>query len=246
MNAQVSVITPFYNSKNYIRECIDSVMAQSYPYWELILVDDGSKDNTISVVEAYMQKDPRIKATGLENNEGAGMARNKGIELAKGRYIAFLDSDDTWHPEKLERQLRFMQKHQYPFTYTAYYKLDLKGRRKKVAALPAVSYSRALYKNPIGCLTVIYDTSFFGKQYMPVVRKRQDFGLWLRLLKITEARGLNEYLASYRSRSSSISFYKLELLKHEWNLYRKVEKLSFFKSVFYLFSAVFLKLKSYF
>ena len=246
MNALVSVITPFYNSEHYISECIDSVICQTYSHWELILIDDGSSDNTLSIVQSYVDNDSRIQVNGLVSNAGAGMARNKGIEMARGNYIAFLDSDDKWHPQKLARQLAFMQKHQYPFTYTAYYKLNLKGHPREVAALPVVTYSRALYKNPIGCLTVIYDVRYFGKQYMPVVRKRQDFGLWLKMLKKTDARGLNEYLAYYRSRSNSISFYKLGLLKHEWTLYRKVEKLSFSKSVFYLFSAVFLKLKSYF
>lgn len=244
----VSIITPVYNSEKYISGNIRSVQAQSYTNWEHILVDDCSSDSSESIIKSFQAKDPRIKYHHLEKNSGAGIARNKAIDLAKGKYIAFLDSDDMWYPNKLERQLNFMQKNNYHFTFTDYEMVDENGQKlsKYVNCKPIVTYNSALYKNPIGCLTVIYDVDFFGKQYMPSIRKRQDYALWLNLLKKTKGYGLNRCLASYRTGNASISANKLDLLKYEWKIYREVEGLSWFKSSFYLLSAIILKLKSYF
>ncbi len=244
----ISIITPVYNSKRYISENIKSVQAQTYTDWEHILVDDCSSDDSESIIKSYQSKDHRIKYHRLEENSGAGIARNKAIELAQGNYIAFLDSDDQWYPQKLEKQLLFMQKNDYHFSFTDYDMMDEKGQKlsKYVKCNPIVTYKSALYKNPIGCLTVIYSVDFFGKQYMPSIRKRQDYGLWLNLLKKTDGYGLNECLASYRTGNASISANKMDLLKYEWKIYREVEGLSWFKSSFYLLSAIILKLKSYF
>ncbi|WP_281541814.1 glycosyltransferase family 2 protein [Maribacter aestuarii] len=244
----ISIITPVYNSEKYISENIRSVQNQTYAYWEHILVDDCSNDSSAEIIKACASKDQRVKYHRLEKNSGAGVARNRAIELAKGNYIAFLDSDDLWYPEKLEKQLLFMKKNGYHFTSTDYDIMDEKGIKlpKYVKCKPLVTYSRALYKNPIGCLTVIYNVDFFGKQYMPSIRKRQDYALWLKLLKKTNGYGLNECLASYRVGNPSISANKLDLLKYEWKIYRDVEGFSFFKSSFYLVSAIVLKLKSYF
>ncbi|MFS4492767.1 glycosyltransferase family 2 protein [Maribacter sp. 2308TA10-17] len=248
MNALVSIITPVFNSQKYISDTLESVVSQTYSNWEHILVDDCSSDASESIIKSYLAKDPRIKYHRLERNSGAGIARNKAISLAKGRYIAFLDSDDLWHPEKLEKQLSFMEKNGYHFTFTDYDVIDEKGQKlsKKVKAKSFLTYKKALYKNPIGCLTVIYDTHFFEKQYMPSIRKRQDYALWLKLLKKTNGYGLNEYLASYRTGNDSISANKIDLLKYEWQIYREVEGLSWLKSSFYLLSAIVLKLKTYF
>jgi len=248
MSRLVSVITPVYNSEKYISDNIKSVQAQTYSNWEHILVDDCSSDNSEALIKLFQEKDSRIKYHRLEKNSGAGIARNTAIELAQGKYIAFLDSDDLWHQEKLERQLDFMQKNEYHFTFTDYDTIDETGVKlsKIVKTKSKVTYEKALYKNPIGCLTVIYDCDFFGKQYMPSIRKRQDYGLWLKLLKKTNGYGLNECLASYRTGNASISANKFDLLKYEWKLYREVEGLSWFKSSFFLLSAIFLKLKSYF
>ena len=185
MNNLVSVITPVYNSEKYISDHIKSVQNQTYSNWELILVDDCSSDHSAALINSFQKNDSRIKYFRLEKNSGAGIARNKGIELAQGQYIAFLDSDDQWFPKKLERQLNFMQKNSYYFTFTDYDMVDEKGQRlaKQVKCKSRVTYKSALYKNPIGCLTVIYDVDFFGKQYMPSIRKRQDYALWLNLLK---------------------------------------------------------------
>lgn len=243
-----SIITPVYNSEKYLGECIQSVLAQSYVNWEHILVDDCSTDNSEAIIKVFQEKDSRIKYHRLETNSGAGIARNKAIELAQGSFIAFLDSDDQWYPEKLEKQLGFMQKNEYHFTFTDYDMVNADGQKlsKYIKCKPVVTYKNALYKNPIGCLTVIYDVDFFGKQYMPSIRKRQDYALWLKLLKKTNGYGLNECLASYRTGNDSISANKLDLLKYEWKIYREVEGLPWFKSLFYLVSVIILKLKSYF
>lgn len=248
MDVSVSVITPVHNSERYLRECVNSVLAQTYQNWELILADDNSTDSSKKIIQEFAALDPRIKYIELSENSGAGLARNKALEMAKGRFISFLDSDDIWYPRKLSAQLDFMTKNDHKFTFTSYRKMNRDGKKTKtiVKAKKVVTYARALYKNPIGCLTVIYDTDYFGKQYMPPNRKRQDFALWLRLLKQTDAYGLDECLACYRVRYNSISFNKLMLIKHEWKIYRHEEKLSVPRSLFYLLSAIILKMKSYF
>lgn len=248
MNKLVTVVTPVHNAEEFIHQCIASVLAQTYQHWEHILVDDCSTDNSAQIVRDYANNEDRIKLVSLEENSGAGIARNRAIEQAKGEYIAFLDSDDLWAPEKLERQLKFMQQNEYPFSFTGYDTINELGAKlpRHVNAREVVTYNSALYKNPIGCLTVIYDIDFFGKQYMPAIRKRQDYALWLHLLKKSDAYGLNEVLATYRLRSNSISSNKLGLLKYEWKIYREVEGFSMPKSLFYVLSAVVLKMKSYF
>jgi len=248
MTKLVSIITPVHNSEKFLSQCMDSVLAQTYSDWEHILVDDFSSDGSVALIKTFQEKDPRIKYYGLQKNSGAGMARNKGIEFAKGKYIAFLDSDDVWYPEKLEKQLHFMEQNNYHFTFTDYDQINEVGQRlsKVLKCKPIVTYKNALYKNPIGCLTVIYDVDFFGKQYMSSIRKRQDYALWLKLLKKTNGYGLNECLASYRIGNESISANKFDLLKYEWKIYRDEENLPFLKSTFYLISAIVLKMKSYF
>ena len=244
----VSIITPVYNSEKYLDNNLASVQAQTYTNWEHILVDDVSRDKSAEIILEYAAKDARVKYIKLEKNSGAGVARNTAIKAANGKFIAFLDSDDKWYPEKLEKQLNFMQKNDYHFTFTDYDVVNEAGQKisKLIKAKTVVSYKKALYKNPIGCLTVIYNVDFFGKQYMPAIRKRQDYALWLRLLKKTNGYGLNECLSSYRIGNESISSNKFKLLKYEWKIYREVEGLSFLKSSFYLISAIILKLKTYF
>ena len=235
MNPKVSIITPVYNAEKFILATINSVISQTDNDWELIIIDDFSSDNTLKILESFMCIDSRIKLVRLDHNSGAAVARNKGIEYAKGRYVAFLDSDDQWLPNKLEKQISFMEKNQYPFTYTSYNKINEQGNFLGIIGVPdRVTYFDLLKTNSIGCLTAIYDTEYFGKIYMPLIRKRQDFGLWLKLLKKTEfAYGLNESLALYRVRSDSISSNKLNTSGYTWRLFRDVEKLPLFKSVFY-------------
>ena len=191
----VSVVTPTYNSSNFIVDTIKSVISQTYTDWELIIVDDCSLDDTLEIVQSYIVKDSRIQLIQLPQNSGASVARNAAIKASKGRYISFLDSDDLWLPDKLEKQLAFMRSNYFAFTYTAYDKINVDSQKFGEIGIPdKVSYNDLLKVCSIGCLTVIYDTKYFGKVYMPSIRKRQDLGLWLKLLKKTKyAYGLSEF-----------------------------------------------------
>lgn len=231
----VSVITPSYNCANFISQTIKSVLSQTFHDWEMIIVDDFSSDNSVDVIQGYVEMDPRIKLIRKLKNSGAAMARNAAIEAAQGRYISFLDSDDIWLPHKLERQLMFMEQTGATFSCCAYEKIDEDGSPFGHVGVPAkVEYSDLLKTCSIGCLTAIYDTKYFGKVYMPNIRKRQDFGLWLSLLKRTKyVYGISEVLAQYRVRSESISANKLNAAQYTWRLYRDVEKLNLVKSIYY-------------
>ena len=231
----VSIITPSYNSSLLISNTIISVLAQTFQEWEMIIVDDCSSDNSIEVIQSFIDKDPRIKLIQLNDNSGAAVARNAAIEAAQGRYISFLDSDDAWLPNKLEKQIAFMQENSYPFTFAAYDQVNEFDEVFGHVGVPSkVSYSDLLKSCSIGCLTAIYDTEYFGKVYMPLIRKRQDLGLWLRLLKKTEyAYGLNETLGLYKVRPDSISANKKSAALYTWRLYRDVEKLNLLLASYY-------------
>lgn len=235
MTAVVSVITPSYNSAGFIDKTVSSVINQSFKNWEMIIVDDCSTDNSLDVIHALANQDSRIKLISLTRNSGAAVARNVAIESAKGRYIAFLDSDDVWLPDKLEIQLKFMQDNSYPFTYTAYYKVNQQGKLLgHVGVTNKVTYFDLLKTNSIGSLTAVYDTECFGKVLMPLIRKRQDLGLWLTLLKKTDyAYGLNKTLAQYCIRTDSISANKANAAKFTWRLYRDIEGLNLIKASYY-------------
>ncbi|UZO81864.1 glycosyltransferase family 2 protein [Aquimarina sp. ERC-38] len=241
----ISIITPVYNSEKFIKKTILSVLNQSYKNWEHVLVDDCSVDNSKQIIKEYEYKDKRIKYFKLDKNSGAAVARNKGIELAKGRYIAFLDSDDSWHPNKLEKQLHFMTSNHYSFTHTAYNQISESSGKvvKTITPKYMITYNEALYYNPIGCLTVMYDTKYLGKLFMPLIRKRQDYALWLKILKITNAYCLTESLANYLVRTNSISSNKKSLLTYQWKLYHKIEGLSKFKSGYFILMNILHKFK---
>ena len=233
----VSVITACYNSENYISEAITSVLNQTYQNWELLLVDDCSIDNTRSIIKEFQKTDERIKLLQLNKNSGAAIARNTAIKEAKGTFIAFLDGDDKWLPKKLELQLEFMISNNYNLTHTSYELIDAQGNKlnKIIEAAKTLSYNDMLYSNKIGCLTAIYNKSKLGKVYMPLLIKRQDYALWLKILKTGEkAYGLTEVLSQYRNTENSISTNKVNLIKWNWKLLREVESLSFIKSVYYL------------
>src|SRR5690554_216745 len=231
----VSIITPLYNCSDFLDATLNSVLAQTYQNWEVIMVDDCSSDNSVLIAQEFVEKDHRIKLIQLAENSGAAVARNTAIEAAKGRYIAFLDSDDAWLPNKLEKQIAFMQENNYPFTYAAYDKVNESDEVFGHVGVPdKVTYSDLLKSCSIGCLTAMYDTEFFGKVYMPLIRKRQDLGLWLKLLKKTKyAYGLNETLGFYKVRKDSISANKKSAALFTWRLYRDIEKLSLPKAGYY-------------
>jgi teichuronic acid biosynthesis glycosyltransferase TuaG len=234
-NDLVSIITPLHQSGEFIEETISSVISQTYTNWEMIVVDDGSTDSGPEKVKNFMIKDHRVKLLKNQRNSGPAVTRNNGIEIAKGRFIAFLDSDDIWEPNKLEIQLKFMTDNNYAFTYTAYDKISENGSPFGRIDVPRqVSYTDLLKTCSIGCLTVIYDTQQIQKVYMPIINKRQDFALWLKILKkIPFAYGLNLPLAKYRLRNNSISGNKWKASQFQWKVYREIEKINFFKSAYY-------------
>ena len=233
----VSVITPTYNTEAFISETIDSVRAQSYTNWELVIVDDGSSDRTVAILKEYAAVDDRIKIHVLETNSGAAVARNTAIKNASGSYIAFLDADDLWKPEKLTKQIAFMQENNITVSFTSYELMDEQGTSlgKMIKALPKVDFSKMLKSNYVGNLTGVYHAGELGKVYMPNIRKRQDWALWLTLIKkVGHAYSLEEPLARYRVRENSISSNKLNLLKYNYTIYRKALKFGAFKSSLYL------------
>lgn len=231
----VSVITPLYNSSCYMRETIESVISQTFESWELLLIDDCSSDDSVAIAEMFSARDSRIKVIKLSQNSGAAVARNRGIEMARGRFIAFLDSDDLWLPDKLDTQISFMKSNSVSLSYSAYLKCNDRGEIVGRSEIPnEVIYSDLLKVCSIGCLTAVYDTQAVGKVYMPLIRKRQDLGLWLKVLKLVEsAKGIDTPLAIYRIRRDSISSNKLSAARYTWRLYRDVEALRFIPALYY-------------
>lgn len=226
----VSIIMPSYNSESFISESITSVINQSYKNWELLICDDNSSDNTIDIINHYLNRDSRIHLIRSYNNFGPAVSRNKCIDEARGRFIAFLDSDDLWTPDKLDKQINFMKERETALTYGKFTLIDEQGNTLKNNSkhkLPDHIDYKGLLKNPIiGCLTAVYDVQKCGKQKMPVIRKRQDFALWLRILKQGhQAYCIPETIGYYRIRKGSVSRNKWIAATYNWKLYRKVEKL---------------------
>lgn len=229
----VSVITPCYNSASFIAQAIQSVQNQTYANWEMIVVDDCSTDASVVIVEQLAANDPRIILRRLEQNSGTGVARNTAIELASGRYIAFLDADDLWMPEKLSTQIKFMEQHSLPFTFSFYDWIAEDGTdlQRTITTPAELRYRDMLYSNWIGNLTAIYDVDYFGKIAIPKIRKRQDWMLWLTILRsIGKARPVPQSLAFYRIRKDSISASKYTLMRHNYNVYRHFHKFGILKS----------------
>jgi len=235
MTHKVSIITPMHNSASYIAETIDSVLAQSYQNWEMIIVDDASDDQGPGIVREYKKKDPRIKLLVNHSKMGPALTRNLAIENSTGRFIAFLDSDDLWVPDKLEVQIKFMLEDSYAFTFANYGKVNESGEDVGRITVPEkVSYKDLLKTCSVGCLTAVYDSQLLGKVYMPVLDKRQDYALWLKILKkIPHGYGIDTVLGKYRLRGKSISANKLKASKYQWIVYREIEGLSVLKSSYY-------------
>ena len=239
MNDLVSIITPMYNSENFIEDTIQSVIKQTYERWEMLIIDDGSIDNSIEKVNRYAINDKRIKLVIKEKNQGAALARNLGIKEATGRYIAFLDSDDLWVPTKLEDQITFMKENKVALSYSSYEKIDEFGNHLKDVIIMNTkpTYHDLLKSNYIGCLTAIIDLKLMNKKkpYMPNIKTRHDHGLWLSVLhEGFKVLGYNKILAKYRHRSGSISFSKVKSAYYQWKLYREIEKINLFYSVYYM------------
>ena len=229
---KVSIIMPAYNSAKFIKESIDSVLQQTYRNWELVIFDDLSTDNTMEILKEYSIKDERIRVFQNDKNSGAAISRNNAIKEAKGRFIAFLDSDDIWIKDKLTVQIKFMEDNNYPFSCTKYGKIDEESNiLKKVVKVREKSTYKKILTNVPGNLTVIYDTKYIEKTYIPDIKKRNDLLMWLRVSKKTKyLYGLDMLLAYHRIRSGSISSDKRKLIKYQWQVYRKHENLNIFRA----------------
>lgn len=231
----VSIITPCYNSAKTIGLTIDSVISQTYVDWELIIVDDCSVDNSLDVINSKLRDDLKITVIPLKNNVGAAEARNIALRKAKGRYIAFLDSDDIWISTKLRTQILFMSSNRYAFSFTSYQVISEDGKKhlRVINAPNQIDYYQYLKNTIIGCLTVIVDRDTIGYFEMPNIRSSHDMALWLNLLKRGyKAYGLNEVLGYYRSVDNSNSAKKGKAALDVWRVYRKIEGLSFFYSLY--------------
>lgn len=237
MNSLVSIITPTFNSAKYIVETIRSVQNQTYKNWEMLIVDDGSSDETVMVVNEFSKEESRIKFFPLAKNVGPAKARNVGIEKASGDYMTFLDADDIWFSDFIESSIETIQVSGVHLVFSSYRRSDenLEFVYSDFIVPQRVTYTDILKSNSISCLTAFVDIKTLGKKTMPEIRKRQDMGLWLQYLKeIPFAHGIKEPKAIYRIRENSLSRNKKNLIKYQWQFYREVERLNVLQSGYYM------------
>jgi teichuronic acid biosynthesis glycosyltransferase TuaG len=241
----VSIITPCHNGSKFIEQCIKSVLKQTFEDWEHLIVDDCSTDDSVNLIYSLAGNNPKYKVIALKEKTGAAEARNIALRMAKGRYIAFLDIDDCWLPEKLEHELSFMISNNYSFVFTSYGLMSENGEylNKTIHAPRQIGYYQYLRNTIIGCLTVMIDKQIVGPFEMTNIKSSHDMALWLQILKRGfKAYGLDEELAYYRIVSSSNTANKFKAAKDVWYVYRNIEKLSVLFSslcfVGYVFNAV--------
>lgn len=245
----ISIIMPLYNKEKYIEETMKSIIKQTYTNWELIIIDDKSTDNSAKICNKYLNE--KIKLVSMSENSGPALARNKGIELAKGRYIAFVDADDLWKEEKLEKQIEFMEENNYSFTYSQFQYINENGNAKnnKTEVQTKTTYKEALKNIRILTSTVIIDLKQINKELikMPNVVS-EDIATWWQILKNGHiAYGLQECLVGYRVTKDSLSGNKIKSVINRWKLYIQYEKLSLVKSIYYfthyIFNAIIKRIK---
>lgn len=235
----VSVIVPVYHVEKYIVETMDCVRSQTYRDWELLLVEDCGGDGCVQIIQRYIEdtRDDRIRLIRQPSNMGAAMARNRGVQEAKGRYIAYLDADDLWEPEKLERELAFMKERDAAFVFTGYEFADEwgKGTGKVVHVPETLNYKEALKNTTIFTTTVMFDAQKVDKEFLQMpVMKSEDTALWWKILRLGyTAYGLDENLVKYRRAGKSLSSNKLEAVRRIWNLYRRAEGMSVISSAYH-------------
>lgn len=236
---KVSVIIPVYNSEKYLKQCLDSVLSQTYKNLEIICIDDCSTDKSVKIIKSI--NDSRIKLIKLKTNSGAGVCRNKGIDVATGDYICFLDSDDYWYLDKIEKQINFIENK--AFIYSKY--LYLNGNNTHVARVPKILTYKGLLKNSaIFTSTVMLNMNYLDKKdiYMPNIRMGQDYGAWYKVIKkVKVAYGMQDVLSIYRVGEKSLSSNKLKAIKRTWNLYKSesiplIKRMYFF--ICYAYNAV--------
>lgn len=220
----ISIIMPLYNAAVFLEIAVQSVLKQSYTQWELLIVNDVSTDDSLKIAEKFAEKDERIRLFSTEVNQGAAYCRNLATQNAKGDYIAFLDADDFWFPEKLLLQLRFMQKNACAVSFHDYVQVDEAGKSlgKRIKALPILPYKKQLKNNYIGNLTGMYNVKKLGKIEIKFLRKRQDWALWLEAIRRAKkpALGMSKSLAAYRITQSSLSANKWKLIRYNYLFYR--------------------------
>lgn len=235
MNDLISIITPCYNSEKFIEETIQSVLNQSFVNWEWWIIDDCSTDKSIEIIQKHLT-DKRINLIQLSENSGAAVARNKGLENANGGYITFIDSDDLWDSIFLEKSYNYLKKNQEELVYASYKRVDedLNPLLNDFIAEDQIDYNRILYNCPIPMLTAMYDARRIGKVIIPDVELREDYAMWIEVLKkIPKARAISETLATYRIRKSSYSRNKIKILKKQFAVYYDFLGLSLLKSTYY-------------
>ena len=248
MGDLVSIIMPNYNSGKYIGAAIESVLAQTYTDWQLLIVDDGSSDDSVRLIERYADNDNRIRLFSNQSNLGAAEARNLALKHAEGRWIAFLDSDDIWKEDKLEKQISFMEENGYAFSCSDYSVINEKGEviAEYATGRTGYTYRDILKSNSIGCLTALIDREKISDIHMPVEAvKREDMACWLSVLKkCGSVHNYQKSLAYYRVHNS-VSSNKTRMIGYQWNVYRRVEKIGFLQSVYYLACSVYYRLGKY-
>jgi len=242
---KVSIIMPCFNGIRYIEQAVESIRQQTFTEWELLIVDNNSTDGSPALIQALAFEDSRIVALQC-SDPGAANARNTGIERARGRYIAFLDCDDIWLSEKLQRQIQAMQSYGAVFSWTSYRVIDAAGQPiRDQLADQTINYESFMSKRSvIGCLTVIYDCVLLGKLFMPNIRMRQDYALWAKIIRLAEEKpfplvGLKDVLAYYRVHDEAMTRNKFKAAFYQWRLCRHVEKLSLSTSLRYFWHYLF-------
>lgn len=245
---KVSIVTPCYNAVRYLSQTIESVIYQTYLDWEMLIVDDCSSDNSRKIIESYASKDARIKYLRTDRPSGSpSLPRNIGIDNAKGKYIAFLDADDLWLPDKIERQVKFMERNKYDLTYSFYEKMDWQGNRNKriIETRDVTTYNKLLKSNSIPCLTSMIRKDVIGKTRFKQI-PQEDFCFWLDILKKgVTAYNMKEVTALYREAKNSRSANKLDMFKGYWNVIRNHQNISFIPACFDMITYTALGLAKY-
>lgn len=242
---KVSIIIPVYNAEKFIGKTMESVLNQTYKNWEMLIFNDKSKDDSLKIIKKYSEKDERIKVIDSKENVGVVTARNKLTEIATGEFIAFLDADDYWREEKLEKQIKFMKEQNALISCTEYTRVTEDEKEiNDIIIKEIITYEDMLKNNYLGCLTVIYNANKLGKRYFKERKKNEDYVLWLEIVKETKIIfGLKENLAFYRVLNNSRSSNKIKVAKDRWEVYRKIERLSLLKSIYYFLQYVIRALK---
>lgn len=239
MEPLVSIITPSYNSKEFIGETIESVLNQTYKNWEMLIVDDYSTDNSFEIIKKYTQKDSRIKYFKNKKNRGPAISRNIGIEIAKGKYIAFLDSDDFWDKEKLKYQIEFMERNKLLITHTDYFFTNSKGEIiKKINTSEVINYKKLLKGNQFKTMCMVISSEFIKKFKIPTI-EHEDYAIFLDLLRTgIESVKISKSFGMCRLREESLSSNKIKSVIWTWKIYRNYEKFGLIKSTFYLINYI--------